>query len=424
MSLKDLSVNTARALRTAAARAAALVPGSSLTFGPPRRAAMTDEITDNTALIKHRLFPERPSMRSVPDLADSPLGDMMRQPRATAIKEIFVADLPDGRYWGRYWGYVVDRNDTLVIDLSPQTMEPGERHDGLNQVKLPAVRKLRGTVAVINTLYATNFHHWLLDTLSHFEWLRRAGFKERDIDHYIVPSELLRFHRETLAMLGIAEDKLILSSPQIHVQADRLLAPCHSEPSHNPGDFDYTPEGLQFVRDLVLRNNPCMENRYPKRIIVSREKARTRRLVQAEKANRMLAAQGFEKVLLEDHSLHEQAAMFAQADCVIMPTGGNLANFIFCRPGAIAMELFCKNYVPPFTYAFMDTIGFHFYGVVTEKPAPIYPGSFGNTEDIDVDPDRLDEIVARRAGQVRGVTAKVACLAGSIHCAQARGYKN
>ena len=393
MSLKNLPVVTARALRTVAARTAGLLPGSSLRFGPPRSVATSDSITDETVLIKHRLFPKRQTVRSVPDLADPPLDEMMGRPREAAIKEIFVAELPDGRYWGRYHGYIVDRTDTLLTDLSPQTMEPGKRHDGLDQFKLPPLTELSGTAAVINTLYASNFHHWLLDTLPHFEWLRRAGFQIGDIDHFILPNELLRFHDETIDMLGLDRNKIIGSHPALHVRADRLLAPCHSEPSHNPGEFDYTPEGLAFVRDLVLKNNPCLKNAYPKRIIVSREKASARRLVQAEKANRLLTELGFAKVLLEDHSLHEQAAMFAQADCVIMPTGGNLANFVFCRPGAIAVELFSKNYVPPFTYAFMDTIGLHFYGVVTQTVSRPFPDARGNQEDIDVDPDRLAEIV-------------------------------
>jgi capsular polysaccharide biosynthesis protein len=399
MSLKNLPVEAAKALRSGAARTAALLPGSSTQFGPPRHEATSDSITDTSALIRHSIVPARKSVRSIPELADPPLGDMMRRPRPAEIKEIFVAELPQGRYWGRYHGYIVDRTDTLLTDLSPTVMMPGKRHDGLDQLKLPPLREMSGTVAVINTLYASNFHHWLLDTLPRFEWLRRAGFDWNGIDYFILPGELLRFHRETLAMLGIDPSKVIGSDAQLHLRADKLLVPCHSEPSHFPGDFDYTPEGLHFVRELVLKDNPFPKNMYPKRIIVSREKAASRRLVQAEKANRLLADQGFVKVLLEDHSLHEQAAMFAQADCVVMPTGGNLANYVFCRPGTVAVELFSHNYVPPFTYAFMDTIGLRYYGVVTHAVSRPYPEARGNNEDIDVDPDRLAEII-------RGALAK------------------
>lgn len=393
MKLKTSLIEIGRRLRSGAARMAALWPGSSINFGPPRRETTTASLNDPSALIKHPILPARTSLRSAMELADPPLDEWMRQPRPAEIKEIFVAELPQGRYWGRFHGYIVDRNDTLLTDLSPTFRPRDKRHDGLDQLKLPPLRELGGTVAVINTLFSSNFHHWLLDTLPRFEWLHRAGWNWDDIDHFIVSPELLRFHLETLEILGIDKCKVICSSPQLHVRADRLLAPCHSEPANAPLDYYYTPEGLRFAREIGLKNNPYLQQKYPRRIIISREKAKSRRLVQAERANQALFAQGFEKVLLEDYSLQEQAAFFHQADCIVMPTGGNLANFVFCRPGTVAIELFSRNYVPPFTYSLMDEIGLRYYGVVAEKVSRPHPGARGNDEDIDVDPDRLAEIV-------------------------------
>jgi capsular polysaccharide biosynthesis protein len=395
MNLKTPLIETGRRLRSGAARMAAWLPGSSIRFGPPRREATTSSLNDPSALIKHPILPARTSLRSIPELADPPLDQWMRQPRPADIKEIFVAELPQGRYWGHFHGYIVDRNDTLLTDLSPTFTPPDQRHDGLDQFKLPPLRELRGTVAIINTLFSNNFHHWLLDTTPRFEWLRRAGWKWGDIDHFILSPELLRFHLETLAILGIDKSKVICSGPQLHVRADILLAPCHSEPAQFPLEYDYTPEGLRFVHDIGLKNNPFLQRKHPARIIISREKAGSRRLVQAERANQALFAQGFEKVLLEDYSLQEQAAFFHQADCIVMPTGGNLANFVFCRPGTVAIELFSKDYIPPFTYSLMDGIGLRYYGVVADKVSRPYPEARLSLEDIDVDPDRLAEIVHR-----------------------------
>ena len=376
-----------------AARIVALVPGSSISFGPPRREAISSSVNDPSALIRHAILPARTMPRTAMELADPPLGEWMRQPLPAEIKEVFVAELPQGRYWGRFHGYIVDRNDTLITDISPTFSPPGKRHDGLGQIKLPPLREIRGTVAVINTLFSSNFHHWLLDTLPRFEWLRRAGFPWDKIDHFIVSPELLRFHRDTLALLGIDEKKLIYSGPHLHIRANVLLAPCHSEPANAPLQYYYTPEGLRFAQEIGLKDNPFLQKNYPKRIIVSREKAKSRRLVQAERANALLFAQGFEKVLLEDYSLQEQAAFFYHAECVVMPTGGNLANFVFCRPGTIAVELFAQHYVPPFTYSLMDAIGLHYYAVVAEKISRPTPDARGSNEDIDVDPDRLSEII-------------------------------
>jgi capsular polysaccharide biosynthesis protein len=407
MDLKDLRhlFESGRLIRNSAARTASYLPGSSIHFGPPRRKATTSSIHDALALVRQRLLPPRSSIRPVPEQTDPPLDEWMSKPRAAEIKEVFVTALPQGRYWGRYHGYVVDRNDTLLTDLSPTYTAPDKRHDGLDQVKLPPVQQLRGTVAVINTLYAFNFHHWLLDTLPRFEWIRRAGWHWSKIDHFIVPKRLMPYHLEIFELLGIDKSKLICTSPKVHIQADLLLVPGPSEPADMPLEYDYTPEGLRFVRQLLLEKNPSLQKEHPKRLLISRERARTRRLVQAERANQMLFDLGFEKVALEDYSLQEQAALFHQADCIVMPTGGNLANCVSCRPGTVVIEMFSKNYYPPFTYAMLGEIGLRYYGLVAEKVSRPFPEArFGN-EDIDLDPDRLAETVRRALATLQPIPA-------------------
>jgi len=393
MNVKTRLTESARMLQSFAARLAAFAPGTSVTFGPPRRFAATSSINDPSRAVRHSLIPARSSVRPVAELADAPLDRLMLQPQPAAIKEVYVAEVPGGRYWGRFHGYIIDRNDTLLTDLSPTFTPAGQGHDALNQLKLPPIRELRGKVAVINTLFANNFHHWLLDTVPRFEWLRRAGQPWRDIDHFIVPKKLLRHHLETLELLGLDPARAICSHPGLHIRADLLLVPGPSEPGDQHWDFDYTPEGLRFVRDLFLTGNPHLAHQHPSRILISRERARSRRLVQAERANEALFALGFEKVVLEDFSLREQAALFHQADCIVMPTGGSLANLVFCRPGTVVVELFSPNYTPNFTHALMGEIGLRYYGLVADKVSRPHPEARLGHEDIDFDPDRLAEVV-------------------------------
>jgi capsular polysaccharide biosynthesis protein len=386
-------------LRAGVARMAGLFPGSSLKFGPPRRQALSSEITGRASLIRHALVPARKAKRLAVEMADPPLDQWMSAPREAAIKEIVVCEIPRGRYWGQYHGYIIDRHDTLLTDLSLTYTPPGERHDALRHLKLPPVREMRGTVAVINTLYGTNYHHWLLDIVPRFEWIRRAGWHWSKIDHFIFPKKIKRFHLETLELLGLDPSKTSVSNPRVHIRADKLIVPAHSEPADLPLEYGYTPEGLAFVRQLVLQNNPHMERDYPRRIVISRERAKARRLVQGERTHAMLHELGFAKIFLEDHSIQEQAAMFHRADCIVMPTGGALANVVFCRRGATVIELFSPSYYPPFTYALAGELGLRYYGVVAEKIARPFPEARLGHEDIDVDPDRLLEIVRRALAQ-------------------------
>jgi capsular polysaccharide biosynthesis protein len=387
--LNDLGRN----FRTSTARLAARLPGTSLVFGPPRNAADTRDIADTSRLVRHSLIPARIATRPVAELVDPPLAQWMSQPASATIKEVYVADIPQGRYWGRYHGYILDRTDTLLTDLSPSFSTASVRHEGLDQIKLPPLCEVRGTAAVINTLFANNYHHWLLDTAPRLEWLRRAGFSLDAIDHFIFPKKMWPHNLQTLERLGLDPAKVICTHPQLHLRADRLLVPGPSEPSNQPLEYEYTPEGLDFIRETFLQNNPFLAQRQPARLVVSREKARARRLVQADKIHELLGAQGFEKVLLEDHSVQQQAAFFYHADCIVMPTGGNLANLVFCRPGTIVIELFSPSYTPPFSHALLSKIGLRYYGLVADKIARPSPDSREANEDIDIDPDRLAEVV-------------------------------
>ncbi len=393
MGLKSSLIDTARGLESLAARGSGLLPGTSIQFGPPRRSATTLTVGPESGITRHALIPARSPLRAVAELADPPLDRLMLQPEKAAIREIFVAEVPQGRYWGRFHGYIIDRHDTLLTDLSPTFTKEGRRHDALNHSRLPPLREFRGSVAVINTVFGDNFHHWLLDAVPRLDWLRRAGYTWTDFDHFLFPSKLLRHHLETIERVGIDPGKVVCSSYGMHIRADRLVVPAHTEPSFNHWVYDYTPEGLRFVRELFLKDNPHLAQPHARRILVSRERAAARRLVQGDRALQLLSEFGFEKVLLEDYSLREQAAMFHQAEAVIMPTGGNLANFVFCQPGTVAVELFSPNYTPNFTHAFLGEIGLRYYGVVADKISRPHPGARVANEDIDVDPDRLASII-------------------------------
>ena len=388
-------LDLARQVRGGFARVVGIFPGSSARFGPPRQAATTLSITDPTVLVRHSLIAARTEERPAVLLADPPLDTLMNAPRRTDIKEIVVSEIPRGRYWGQYHGYVIDRCDTLLTDLSLTYTPPGARHEGLGHVVLPRLRELGGTAAVINTLYGTNFHHWLLDLVPRFEWIRRAGFPLGEIDHFIFPKKMKPFHLETMERLGLDPAKAICSSPQLHVRADRLLVPAHSEAGDEPGEYSYTPDGIAFTRHLFLDHSPFLGRETPRRIVVSRERTQARRLVQGERTHAMLAGLGFTKIFLEDYSVREQAALFHQAECIVMPTGGGLANTAFCQPGTAVIELFSPSYYPPFTYALAGPLGLRYYALVADKISRPFPEARQGNEDIDFDPGRLEEIVRR-----------------------------
>ena len=356
-----------------------LLPGNSTFIGPPRHIINSTPLfvkdlgsLDNTSCKFYQLEPKRSISRQFPFFADDQIAESFYNMKIGYIKEQFVAQLSSGRYWGRTYGYIINAGDCLHRDLSPSLEDItydnflSHRHDGLSQPLLPPLRHVSGLVAAINTPFSYNFHHWLLDCVPKFGLLKTAGFELSGIDHFILAPPTAPWHLEVLRYLDIPLEKVIFSSPRLHICADSLIVPSFSEPSRQPEKFNYTPEGLHFVRNLILGQSTVTKS-YPEKIVISRERTSCRRLIDADTIHLHLESYGFTKVILEDHSLAEQAMIFNSAKIIIMPTGGGLANLVFCRQNTRVIELFSPYYLPTFSLLLANTLGLQYIALVGDK---------------------------------------------------------
>lgn len=364
MPMKDLLRIAGRSLATQLRH----LPGNSTQFGPPRREVQRTIENDlpNCAVVSLRS--RMPVRREMPTHADPPIAMLFSQMQDACIKEQFVASFNRGRYWGRCYGYILNAQDQLHRDLSPGFADVSggtsslATHDAFEQPFLPPVADVAGTVAVVNTLFSHNFHHWLLDCVPRLGLLQDAGWDLNHIDAFILPDPLSRWHREVLDRLAIPAGNIIGSHSHLHLRAEKLLVPSFSEPSRQPELFNYTPEGIEFVRRLFLSEQKVIG--LPKRIIVSREKANSRRLDKGDILCELLGPFGFHKVLLEDLSLADQALLFHSATTIIMPTGGGLANLAFCQPCTQVVELFDPSYLPTFSFVLSQQLGLRYHALV------------------------------------------------------------
>jgi capsular polysaccharide biosynthesis protein len=86
----------------------------------------------------------------------------------------------------------------------------------------------------------------------------------------------------------------------------------------------------------------------PARLVVSRAKTRSRRVVNEADLLARLEPLGFRPVYLEDLPLVEQITLFARAEAIVASTGAGLVNLIHARPGvpvAILMPEECPDLV-------------------------------------------------------------------------------
>jgi hypothetical protein len=372
------------------------LPGDSRQIGPPRKvipstAAWIQSLPPAEADLHryHAVFPEQPVQRRMPIYADPPIQALFDQMKEGIIKAGFVAEIHRGRYWGHWFGYILSDADELFFDLSPPPGRGSLRidpktHHAFEQLKLPPLIYEDKTIAAINTLFCANFHHWLIDTLPKFALILDAGIDLKSIDLFIFDYRNTKYHNQVLEKLGIPTEKVLRTHPDMHIQARNLIIPSYTEPGPLPELFDYSPRGIQFVRDLFLQD-PAPEGSYAKRILVSRQKAKVRRLMSEPELFPILQEKyGFSLVILEDYPVVEQAQIFHQAELIIFPHGGGLANSVFCQPGTKIIELFMPKYLPTFMMPLSHGLQLDYYALV---------GDPNEQDDIYIKPQRILDIV-------------------------------
>jgi prepilin-type processing-associated H-X9-DG protein len=77
-----------------------------------------------------------------------------------------------------------------------------------------------------------------------------------------------------------------------------------------------------------------------RRLYVSRAGAGHRRVTNEPEIVTLLEGHGFEPVLLEKLPFRDQVSLFRDAEIVVAPHGGGLANLVFCDSGTRVIELF------------------------------------------------------------------------------------
>lgn len=269
----------------------------------------------------------------------------------------FVVTIPNGRAWiapqKNSWVIchalaVITPDNYLLRDLSRDYpwFLPGcpdqqrAEHSVYQQENIVPVEKIEGRVALLSSLAGHVYYHWMFDIIPRLELLKCSEIKLQEIDWFVVNSLSKPFQKETLSLLGIPLEKIIESDRRSHIQAEQLIVPSF------PGYLDWIPEGtMRFLRQTFLPQINLVANRKLQKIYVSRARSKHRRLINGEEVSSLLEQQGFKTIFLEDMSVLEQVAIFANAKVIIAPHGSGMTNLVFCSPNTKIIELFSPNYV-------------------------------------------------------------------------------
>ena len=235
-----------------------------------------------------------------------------RTPTSRATTRILLSFLflADGSWVAE--GSVIADDGKMLFDVSVDWSagaQDARRHPLLRQRRLPKAERLVGTATVLATSESARFFHWMTDAVPRLQILRKAGpIPWEAIDHFLV-SEGIPAIRESLRLLGIREEAIVVTRPESHFLCDWLIVP--SFPSA-PGNVP--PWAIDFLRSQFLSTNRRVPAR---RLYLSRAKASGRKILNEDEIVPLLARRGFIHVTLEEMSLADQIALFSEAEAVV-----------------------------------------------------------------------------------------------------------
>jgi capsular polysaccharide biosynthesis protein len=177
--------------------------------------------------------------------------------------------------------------------------------------------------------WTENFGHWTFDVLTRVAMLLRAGVPD-DVK-LLVPEPVLAFQRETLAGLGIAEQR-ILPWDGTPTRFRTVYVP-----TARPTPPFLFPAGVELLRELGSGARELPPHR--RLFIPRRQLTRTSRIANEDELLDIAADYGFVEFVPEELPYSEQIRRFSEAEIVVGAHGSGLANAIFMARGTGLCEL-------------------------------------------------------------------------------------
>lgn len=309
--------------------------------------------------------------------------------------------------YANYGSAIITADGFLLADLSSRLPTPRfidrpylqaqlEHHPLLSLPSLPEPRRLSGSALVL-PLGAMNYFHWMVDVIPCLALVKAVDLSFNDIDHILIHGYTgSRFQTYTLDRLQIPLDTIRnTADPNYHhCQADRLILPSLA------GHISHlTFWGSGVLRDLIPTTPPQSgSSAHPRRIYISRQGAKWRRVINEAELMALLEPLGFAAIALEHYTLPEQAALMASAEIVISIHGAGLTNIVFCEPGTKVIELFPRSSILPYFWMIAQGRDLQYYTLLGEVcGSPLLCQLLNHPqldrEDIRIDLNKLSQVL-------------------------------
>ena len=176
---------------------------------------------------------------------------------------------------------------------------------------------------------ANNPWHVWIDVVSKLRLIEKRWANVFSKYIFVLPNPSLYFNK--IVKEFFADLKYMVMPKNETWQFKHLIVPSMS----NHQDGIITPHLAPWTR--MLKNILKVDSDRKRKIFVTRNDAKTRKLLNAEKL--MMALKGWETITLEDLPITEQVRCFSEASHVISTHGAGLTNLLWCEPGTQVIEI-------------------------------------------------------------------------------------
>jgi capsular polysaccharide biosynthesis protein len=251
----------------------------------------------------------------------------------------YVLHLPDG-FVDPETGYVFTADRSFVRETAVVQKYVQHAEQLFADYDFESPLRLGGApIGVLSNQRAANYSHWWLDLLAKamlFERRPASVGGEGRPSEWVINRPADPQQAAALELLNIKPT--LIETPGTLVRGPLLLS------------NGLTFSGAQAISGLVREFSTYVLDkaapltapppRRGRRLYITRRSARMRRLLNEDELLAELTPRGFEVLALEELPLLAQIEAFNHADVVVAPHGAGLTNLLFCRPGALAVELF------------------------------------------------------------------------------------
>lgn len=230
-----------------------------------------------------------------------------------------------------------------------------------------------GEAAWIVRRWHRNYYHWLVDHLPQVLVLQECGMERAMLIPHRGPNWQTMI--DSLEALGVTTAEL----------RPAPAGPWRADPFWVVETDRFDPRLLRALRDRVAGDAGAAT----RRVYVSREGARKRRLANPAAALGALEATGFEIVEAGRLSFREQVALASETTVLLGIHGAGLANMIFMPEGRHVVEIVHPHYPSPIYYALASALGLR-YWLVWGTP----DDARGREKlDLEIDPRELERVI-------------------------------